>query len=321
MIATKRNRRRRLSTHDAIGFTLIELLVVIAIIGVLAALLLPAVQASREAARRSQCLNHLKQQALAMHSFHEARRSLPPGLHDCCWGTWQVAVLPYLEETALFDLYVNFGGASGITYHVAPNINNVTTKRIATATCPSSQLGSFAWAGGAMSKHNYVVNYGNTGLLNVASAVNYTVAPSLPGVQFQGAPFESRKKIPFGLITDGLSNTLLLSEMIQTESPDVRGLTWWGDNAGFSTYLPPNSSQPDAMVLASYCQYPFANNPPCTQISTSLPSMYAARSQHPGGVNVALCDGSATFVSDEIDVTIWRALSTTRGGELIGSWQ
>src|SRR5215208_6344831 len=95
------------------GFTLVELLVVIAIIGILVALLLPAVQAAREAARRTQCTNNLKQLGIAMLNYESAKHELPPGLNECCWGTWQVAILPYLEETAMSALYVNFGGPRG----------------------------------------------------------------------------------------------------------------------------------------------------------------------------------------------------------------
>src|SRR5262245_11967707 len=92
------------------GFTLIELLVVIAIIGVLVALLLPAVQAARESARRSNCLANLKQVALAMHNFHDAHRTLPEGNSEgfCCWGTWQVLILPYIEEGRLGGLYKSY---------------------------------------------------------------------------------------------------------------------------------------------------------------------------------------------------------------------
>src|SRR5262245_319491 len=102
------------------GFTLVELLVVIAIIGVLVALLLPAVQSAREAARRSQCTNNLKQISLAMHNYADVYVSaLPVGEYQCCWGTWLVGLLPFTEQKNLFDKYVYFGSvqnAAGNNY-------------------------------------------------------------------------------------------------------------------------------------------------------------------------------------------------------------
>ena len=304
------------------GFTLVELLVVIAIIGILVALLLPAVQAAREAARRSQCINYLKQSALAMHNYESAKHELPPGLNECCWGTWQMAVLPYLEETALSATYVNFGGPRGsLWYFDGPNAN-VVNKRIASATCPSDKVSTpFPWNTDGMTKHNYVVNYGPTGLQNT----NYEVVPEggwdqvpvLNGVKYEGAPFESRKAIKLSKITDGTSKTLLMSEVIQGESVDIRGLTWWGDGAGFSTYLAPNSSQPDVSVFGSYCNVTENDLRPCVQQTRKNPEMYGARSRHPGGVNVAMCDGSVRMVNDSIDLNTWRALSTIHGGETL----
>src|SRR5262245_23043547 len=87
------------------GFTLVELLVVIAIIGILVALLLPAIQAAREAARRSQCTNNLKQLGLAMMNYHDTNKRLPFGNYSCCWGTWQMSILAFIEEQQLGDLY------------------------------------------------------------------------------------------------------------------------------------------------------------------------------------------------------------------------
>ena len=98
------------------GFTLVELLVVIAIIGVLVALLLPAVQAAREAARRTSCGNNLKQIGLAMHNAHDTTPTLPAGMgpYGCCWGTWQMLVFRYMEQNNVVDHYQNWGGNDSI---------------------------------------------------------------------------------------------------------------------------------------------------------------------------------------------------------------
>jgi prepilin-type processing-associated H-X9-DG protein len=96
-------------------------------------------------------------------------------------------------------------------------------------------------------------------------------------------------------------------------------LTIWGDASGFETSLGPNSTFPDVIASRSNCVYPYPLNPPCTVETGTLPLMYGARSRHPGGLNVALCDGRVQFIRNSIALAVWRALSTTQGNEVVGS--
>src|SRR5262249_46258817 len=176
-------------------------------------------------------------------------RVLPSGVgsHGCCWGTWQVLVLPFVEQESLFKLYVNFGGndGTGPRYGSGPNLA-VTRTRLAILTCPSDRPNA---PRNGITNHNDVVNYGNTSLY----------ALPLNGVPFLGAPFNCYngiptssaghdwdddasatpgilgRPVPFAEIVDGLSNTLLVSETVQGQGSDLRGFTWWGSVSGFVT--------------------------------------------------------------------------------------
>jgi prepilin-type N-terminal cleavage/methylation domain-containing protein/prepilin-type processing-associated H-X9-DG protein len=314
------------------GFTLVELLVVITIIGILIALLLPAVQAAREAARRMQCSNNLKQAGLAVHNYHDQHNSLPVGSYGCCWGTWQVAVLPYIEQESLYNRY-DQGGKSAAPgdgdHRYYANINlPVTTQRLSALTCPSDKPAASFVNGGNVTKHNYAANNGNTGYFD-QNGTGPTA--TVNGVVFRGAPFimsDASKPlcVRFTDIADGLSNTLMFGEVIQgqdasTTAIDIRGFTWWGPGAGFETFLPPNSSSPDIMVEDGYCQTGW--EVPCdpTRCSTpNRPANLAARSRHPGGVNVGLCDGSVRFINDTIAINLWRALGTANGAEVLSDY-
>jgi len=113
---------------------------------------------------------------------------------------------------------------------------------------------------------------------------------------------------------DGLSSTLAFSETVKGQFGDLRGFGWWQGGSHFETYLAPNSNQPDATEQDQYCvnQRP---NMPCTGPTTSLPEQIGARSRHPGGVNVALCDGAVRFMSDNVNMDTWRFLGTGGGRE------
>ena len=310
------------------GFTLVELLVVIAIIGILVALLLPAIQAARESARRSQCLNNLKQLGIGAHNYHDTYKHLMTGTYSCCWGTWQLEILPFLEETQLHDIYNTenrFIDGSESSYTIGDNLR-VSQSRIATLTCPSDQAQTSNLYDLSITYHNYVANYGNTNHLGLT-------IPGLAGakpIEFQGAPFpatewkglnqppEKIKVTKFAQITDGLSNTLMFSETMQGRDNDLRGFTWWGWGAGFESSLTPNSNSPDRLQNIAYCVVAHPENPPC--IGHSIPfnvMRAAARSRHPGGVNVLWCDGGGRFVTDDVNEIAWLAAGSSQGGEAV----
>jgi prepilin-type N-terminal cleavage/methylation domain-containing protein/prepilin-type processing-associated H-X9-DG protein len=322
------------------GFTLIELLVVIAIIAVLIALLLPAVQKVREAAARMQCSNNLHQIAVGMHNYEQSQGVLPGGVgkFGCCWGTWLVPILPYVEQENMWKLYQNYNGndATGIRYAASPNNTNVTENRIKIYTCPSD----FPNAIGSITLHNYVVNFGNTTMFQADVIVAGVT------IRFGGAPFNAYpgstsddgpssagaaatwtryygEPVPFSQITDGLSSTLMLSEVNQGQGSDYRGFSWWGGGSGFVTLYGPNASDPDVMTGAG-CNTADPRNAPCGTASSAPPSPISrrqgARSRHTNGVNVAMCDGSVRFITNNIAIATWQALGTARGAETIGDF-
>ncbi|MFO0957992.1 MAG: DUF1559 domain-containing protein [Isosphaeraceae bacterium] len=327
------------------GFTLIELLVVIAIIGVLIALLLPAVQQAREAARRIQCTNNLKQLGLAMHNYHDRYGSLPPGMKGCCWGTWLVFVLPDIEQTALYNSWNTFGNNTGVAPYIDGDLRyagaantTVTASRVTAFMCPSDGNNTALTNIGRVTSQNYVVNFGNTNVAQgtiVQNGVTYT---------FKGAPFGDMGSpnpdisggalagtvngtVNFARLQDGLSNTMMVSEVLvgagvtggqYGASYDLRGFSWWAYGASFTGMLTPNTSQPDLMQSTGYCVYP-GRNPPCAGGTTATGIQTAARSRHPGGVNVTMCDGSVKFLKNSVNPFTYMSLSSAAGSEIISS--
>ncbi len=325
------------------GFTLVELLVVIAIIGTLVALLLPAVQAAREAARRAQCVNNLKQVGLALQNYHDTNRELPIGNISCCWGTWQMAILPFMEQAQLGDLYAflpknsqffdsaykydSENKSPSAPLDTSLTINNiiVSQARLSSLTCPSDSPQIFDQG---ITYHNYVANYGNTNHfgLDHHGPASPEFVKHLRG-PFAGFDFITgsatvgkivdTKVISYREITDGLSNTMLASETVQGQNRDHRGLTWWGWATGFETFTVPNSFEPDVFYGRGECN-PELPNPPCNEpTSPASLTRAASRSRHPAGVNVAMCDGSVRFALDSIDIVAWRASSSIAGEEVI----
>lgn len=327
--------------HLRRAFTLIELLVVIAIIAILVALLMPAVQQAREAARRTLCKNHLKQISPGMHNYESQYGMLLPGMgrFGCCRGTWLVNVLPFVEQANLFQSYQNLCGsnASGIRYAAGSNLTNVTQRRFPVYTCPRDMPNAPA---SNITSHNYVVDYGNTAFFQQDVAVTGITN------RFQGAPFNAYSRstsddgpvnaaqalaftrvygrpVRFRDITDGLINTLMVSEVRQGQGLDARGFSWWGGASGFITLFGPSAAAPYIMTGA-WCNTTSNLNGPCQTASAALPGPFnrrqGARSRHTGGVQAALCNGGVRFFSDSVSIQICQGAGISRGGEVLGDF-
>ncbi|WP_428305092.1 DUF1559 domain-containing protein [Lacipirellula sp.] len=311
------------------AFTLVELLVVIAIIGVLVALLLPAVQAAREAARRSQCVNQLKQWGLAMQLHHDAQQRLPYGCtsYDLptkrVRQTWVVRLWPYIEQGNLarqFDLKTDFE-LPPMT--ITGTMNGLTGQFVALYYCPSDVTGTDQISGTYQRRRgNYVVNWGNA---NFGGAFRDSELVGFPGIapfsHVNGRPLEPLDT-SFASITDGTSNTLMMSEYLIPTSPEDND--WRADihnNEGvhrFHTLQTPNSSAPD-LIKNGWFQDNGDPAMPATAASEDRKQENAARSRHNGGVNALNCDGSVAFHSDGIALLVWQALGTMNGGETVSS--
>jgi prepilin-type processing-associated H-X9-DG protein len=112
---------------------------------------------------------------------------------------------------------------------------------------------------------------------------------------------------------------MLAAEFMQGQGTDLRGFTWYGPTSGYTAYIGPNSLEPDVLIEQSQCLFPNSTDPPCTWNTPQddVPVVLAARSWHPGGVNTVMADGGVRFVKSVVNLSVWRALSTTQGGEMV----
>jgi prepilin-type N-terminal cleavage/methylation domain-containing protein len=293
------NQKAKSQGPKSAAFTLVELLVVITIIGILIALLLPAVQAAREAARRMQCSNNLKQIGLALHNYHSVKKCFPHGTfgEHATWGffSWSTFILPYMEQQGVYDRF-DFNTTGG--YYAAGNNRKAGQTLIAAYMCPSDPMGTeMIWvSGGTPAPQCAPTNY-----VGVSDTDDMSVGGYWPKVfPLSNGIFGADRCCTITDIKDGTSNTLMVGEVTGAGKGTYLGQFWSAWNIqdmkdgidGFSTLIggkyPPGAFGPEDSGFASF---------------------------HPGGCNFAIADGSTQFLSQNTALSLLKALTTRAGGE------
>lgn len=305
------------------AFTLVELLVVITIIGVLVALLLPAVQAAREAARGVQCANNLKQLGLALHNYESAIGCFPPGAiwEGYMYGpnrqNFHVHLFPYEDQASLYDR-LDWVASSGILWRTPKNVG-LTSIVIPGLLCPSDG------SGGRTLGYPDPDNYARLNYFGVFSGMN--IGDLLSTNPSKWAFFDGNRATTAAQIRDGLSNTMCITEGRTGPEGYSRGMLWSDQPCGAIVFsqLSPNSPLPDHCLNGtSWCMIGDPDLPAVADSSSN--QTCAARSRHPGGVNVLMADGAVRFINDTIDSHpvgdslypgTWQKLATIDGGEVL----
>jgi prepilin-type processing-associated H-X9-DG protein len=319
----------------------VELLVVIAIIGILVALLLPAIQAAREAARRSQCQNNLKQLALGCLNHESNTKRLPAGFtHSAVDGddvhhTWAAYILPYMEESSMFDT-IDFSRPGWKPWadngYKCPPHAAWTYTQLAIHLCPSDQQrGIHTGACECFAHGSYLANVGWRRWHQKLTQAQYDVqlADELATYKIDlRGPFEKvftkeNLGVKLSKISDGTSQTAMLGEGRQFRGEDSRGLLYLG-SAFYSHEFGPNSPALDDLEFCDASPGKVDDpqgviNPeaPCTQAHAGPrgPWVQTSRSRHAGGVYAGFCDGHVAFIADDVLLDIWRGIATRAGNE------
>jgi len=296
----------------------VELLVVIAIIGVLVALLLPAVQAAREAARRTQCTNKLKQISLAMHNYHDTHNVLPFATTyvtpSTTKHTWVELILPFIEQTSLYE-NLNFS----VSNEHADN-SELHGKRFTFISCPSNPrgdqlfpVGKTAWAESSFTHQglDYPLCIGTVQpdfttpdcTSNSSFCISETDSANVWNTHMKGPGVFNRSAVSskFAEVTDGLSNTFLAGERLAQEC------NWGG---AFTINFP-------CTYMAQKPNSPSRHKPATAASVDEWWRNCGFSSQHPAGLNMALCDGSVRFIPNSIDFTAWCRAGDKADGQVV----